>query len=841
MAKRKTPGRSQRRSVVQRKGDRLRVYHGKRDFEQTPEPKGARRRPKQRRAFVVQKHDARRLHYDFRLEHDGVLKSWAVPKEPSYDPKERRLAVRTEDHPLEYARFEGEIPEHQYGAGSVVIWDRGEWLPENDPERGLADGKLDFELRGDRLTGRWALVRMQPRPRERNENWLLIKRSDSAARPASARKALPRRKTARATTAARATRATRAVRTASPAASPGVRRAALPERPTPQLATLVSAPPAGAGWLHEPKLDGYRLLCRIDGSRVALLTRRGNDWTDRFASIAAAARDLQCKQALLDGEAVIFDAHGLTDFQRLQDAIPRNDPAIALVAFDLLYLDGYDLRGAPLIERKRLLERLLADAHGAIRFGEHASGDGDAFLREACRLGLEGIVSKRADGTYVGRRTRSWLKIKCLARQELVIVGYTDPAGSRKGFGALLLGVRDAAAAPLRYAGKVGTGFDERTLTALAPRLAALERRTPPVDAASARGLGRGVHWTVPELVAEIGFSEWTADGRLRHPTFHGLREDKPAREIVVERAAPPPTPDAADPPGLAPAPAGAAPVKLTHPDKVLFPDPGITKRELADYWQQVAEHALPYLRDRPLTLVRCPEGYGGQCFFQKHVGVGVPRVVPRITIAEDEDPYAYVDGAPALLALVQIGALELHVWGSRTAHLEQPDVIVFDLDPADDVEWSAVVGAAFELRERLEALGLHAFARLTGGKGLHVVVPVKPGPNWASVKKFTRAIADEMVRDAPKRFTASMSKAKRGGKIFVDYLRNDRGSTAIASYSPRARAGAPIALPLAWDDLDRRARAPQRYFLRDLPALLRERRVDPWADFDAARRSLVG
>jgi len=655
----------------------LERYQRKRDFAVTPEPRGkAARRAGPRLQYVVQKHDARRLHYDLRLEHDGVLKSWAVPKEPSFDPKDRRLAVQTEDHPLEYADFEGEIPEHEYGAGSVVIWDRGHWTPLGDPTKGLAEGKLDFELEGGRLAGRWTLVRMAERSgkREKKDNWLLIKRSDRGkqdARRAAAKR--PRRKEAR-----------------DLEHTEGAKRAPLPESPRPQLATAVTRPPEGFDWLHEPKLDGYRLLCRIDDGHVALLTRRGNDWTPRFGAIAEAAARLPCRAAVLDGEAVVFDARGRTSFQQLQNAIAANDPSIVLVAFDLLHLDGWDLRGTPLRERKALLAELLAEAPDAIRYGEHVEGNGGAFFREACRLGLEGIVSKRATDRYREERTKSWLKAKCLKRQEFVIVGYTDPAGSRSGFGALLVGVRKRPGEPLRYAGRVGTGFDERTLRALAARLEPLERRTPPVTAQSARGAGRGVHWVEPTLVAEVAFAEWTGDGRLRHPTFRGLREDKAAEEVVEEREMP------TEAAGARPA-AQPRKVKLTNPDKVLFPDPGITKRQLARYWEDVAETALPYLRNRPLTLLRCPDGHDAQCFYQKHVGAGVPDAVPRVTIREDEEPYAMVDGPEALRGLVQIGVLELHVWGSRAEHLDQPDIVVFDLDPAEGLPWHAVaVGEGF-------------------------------------------------------------------------------------------------------------------------------------------------
>ncbi len=805
---------------------KLARYHDKRDFARTPEPKGsARSAHGSGLQFVVQKHDATRLHYDFRLEHDGVLKSWAVPKEPSLDTKDRRLAVQVEDHPLDYGGFEGEIPEGQYGAGSVVIWDRGRWTPLGDADEGLRDGKLDFELAGERLKGRFTLVRMAERGKRKTgksakDNWLLLKRHDKPTAPAKAARPRTRRKRA----------------APVPSEVGGARRGALPDDPSPQLATPVTRPPDGPGWVLEPKLDGYRVLCRIDDGDVTVLARRGNDWTPQFASIAAAARALRCRSALIDGEAVVFDSHGVTSFQRLQNALAGDGSAIVLVAFDLLHLDGWDLTRVPLLERKRLLEQLLDGAEPSIRYSEHVTESAPTFFAAACKLGLEGIVAKRAADPYRQQRTRSWLKVKCLKREEFVIAGFTDPGGSRTAFGALLVATRSGAGAPLRYAGKVGTGFDERALHALHARLAPLERRSPPVERASARGVGRGVHWVEPQLVAEIAYTERTGDGRLRHPVFIGLREDKPAAEVVEERAEVPAESAAAP----APPRAKPRPVRLTHPDKVLFLDPGITKSELADYWQEVAEVALPLLRSRPLTLRRCPDGYESQCFWQKHVGVGVPDAVQRIAITAGEDPYGAVADVASLHALVQIGVLELHVWGSRAEHLQQADIIVLDLDPAPDVPWREVASAALDVKARLEALGLHAFAKLTGGKGLHVVVPVKPGPTWPAVKKFTRAFVNEMVRDEPRRFVATMSKTKREGKIFIDYLRNDAEATAIGAYSPRARAGAPVALPIEWDELEPKAKHVPSFGVRDVPRLIRHRKRDPWEGFDAARRSLL-
>lgn len=836
-------------------------YRRKRDFGRTPEPRGDKRADAASKLqFVVQKHAASRMHYDFRLELDGVLLSWAVPKGPSLNPKERRLAVQTEDHPIDYAEFEGVIPEHQYGGGTVLVWDRGYWTPEGDPDRGMHKGKLDFRLHGDKLRGRWTLVRMPPKSARKADknNWLLIKRRDDAAgdpqapeivdsRPESVLSGRALDEVAEA--ADRVWHPSSGERSAGkvhqvgrPSTVAGAVRAAVPDQVAPQLATLVERVPADTGWLHEAKLDGYRLLCRVDGDRVALLTRRGNDWTDRFSAIVQAAGSLPCTSTVLDGEAVVFDARGLSDFQVLQNAIGRRDSNIVLVAFDLLYLDGWDLRGAPLRARKELLRLLLSDSPPAIRYGDHIEGKGSDFFREACQAGLEGIVSKRADSPYVGKRARSWLKIKCHKREEMVIIGFTEPSGSRVGFGALLLATRSGPEDALHYAGKVGTGFDDQTLRSLHQRLQGLVRATPPADAAPRGRDARGVHWVEPELVAEIAFGDWTHDGIVRHSTFRGLREDKPASEVAEERpAADPvsqPAKQSARPPRRASdKPTSVAGVKLTHPSKVLYPDQGVTKLQLARYYQQIADSALPYMVDRPLTLVRCPDGQHEDCFYQKHISGRKPAAVASVVIKPGEPPYAMVSGAGSLIGLVQLGVLELHVWGSRADNLEHPDIIVFDLDPSEELPWGAVVEAAFELRERLEALGLTAFVRLTGGKGLHLVVPIPAGPSWDQVKDFSRQMAEQMVRDHPSRFTAKLTKQGRGGKIFIDYLRNARESTAIAAYSARAKPGAPVALPIEWDELDPDAASPPRYSVLEVPELIRKRPRDPWANFEEARR----
>jgi bifunctional non-homologous end joining protein LigD len=841
-------------------------YDRKRNFRRTPEPRGKNRKRATARGgasaapparqFVVQQHAARRLHWDFRLELDGVLKSWAIPKGPSLVAGERRMAAQTEDHPLEYAGFEGVIPKGEYGGGTVVVWDRGLWQPIGDPQRGLAQGKLDFTLAGEKLRGRWHLVRLRPRDGDRGRaSWLLIKGRDAEARPATAGAVVATERASVLTGREIDAVAREADRTWSsrsgerggrrvappgdPSAVPGARRAPLPVRAELQLATLVDEPPAGSEWLHEIKLDGYRLLCRTERGKARLLTRNGLDWTDRFPGLASALRALPAKTALLDGEAVVLDSQGKSSFQALQGALGRERAAVDvhLVLFDCLYLDGRDVRAAPLLERKQLLRALLArvPGDGLLRFSDHVIGRGEEFFSAACASGVEGIVSKRVGAPYRAGRSRAWLKVKCSQRQELVIVGFTEPGGSRVGLGALLLGAHDAKGA-LRYCGKVGTGFDAATLKALRAKLHPLERRRP---ALSDPPRMRGVHWVAPQLVAEVSFSEWTRDGRIRHPVFLGLREDKPASDVRLEK--PEAAPDSA--PAGNPTRASAGPrnvvagVSLSNPDRVYFPDLGITKRELAAYYEAVAERALPGLAQRPLSLFRCPQGIEGECFYQKHANPSVPEAVARVRVRGDKEPYAMVTDLASLVSLVQIGALELHVWGARADRLDRPDLVVFDLDPDPAVPFARVVETARALRSYLADLGLVAFARVTGGKGVHVVVPLVRRSGWDEVRDFSKGVALELVRLAPGQFTARMSKARRVGKIFIDWVRNTPEATAIASYSPRARPGAPVALPLAWEELEA-LEAPLRESVREVPRRLQD--PDPWADFEASRRPLT-
>jgi bifunctional non-homologous end joining protein LigD len=616
-------------------------------------------------------------------------------------------------------------------------------------------------------------------------------------------------------------------------------------RPTwvaPQLATLVSDPPPGDGWVHEIKLDGYRILVRIERGRATLLTRNRQDWTARFPAVAAAAAALPVKEALLDGEIVALDGAGVSSFQALQQADQlEKGLTVVYVAFDLLFLDGRDLRPLPLLERKAQLARLLKGRRGRLRYSEHFDVPGERVYERACRLGLEGIIAKRRDAPYTSGRGQAWLKVKCVARQELVIGGYTDPDGARAEFGSLLLGVHDRAGR-LVYAGRVGTGFDQATLRSLGTRLRKLERRVSPFAPEGPRPPARGAHWVKPELVAEVAFTEWTRDGLLRHPAFQGLREDKPAAQIVRETSRPPaparPHPIA----GGSDGPVEVAGVRLTHPDRVLYRDQAITKLGLARYYEAVADWMVPHVADRPLSLVRCPEGDRGACFYQKHAAPGVPKQVKRVRLKESGGAaasYLYVDDLPGLIALAQIGVLEIHPWGTRVERLERPDRLVLDLDPAPGLPWLRVVEAAEEVRALLQGLGLVTFVKTTGGKGLHVVAPLRPEAGWDALRALGEGIGAEMTRRAPDRYTINPLKTARRNRIFIDYLRNVRGATAVAAYSPRAKRGAPVSTPLAWAELSART-DPAAFTVETVPKRLAGLRKDPWADFFSVDQAIA-
>lgn len=895
----------------------LAEYRQKRRFRRTPEPQG-KRRAKAGHRFVVQKHAATRLHYDFRLELDGVLKSWAIPKGPSLDPRERRLAVQVEDHPLEYANFEGVIPQGEYGGGTVIIWDRGVWKPIGDPQQGYRDGKLKFELRGKKLRGGWMLVRM-PR-RERAENWLLMKERDDEARPVSEydvtaeepdsvasglsldevarlhgpvwtsnrkeatageddgsstarlktlgrkneqqRGARTKTKTTKSAKTAKRSASNkksrdRAPRATNPAKLVGARQAKLPERVEAELATLVKKPPDGERWLHEIKFDGYRILARLEHGKARLWSRNGLEWTAKFPYVAKALGDFPVQQAWLDGELVALEPSGISSFQALQNSLRENRGAeLVYHVFDLLYLDGYDLRGAALGERKNLLAHVMKPfgPTGRLRYTEHFEGDGGEFFRQACRLGLEGIISKNRNRPYLAGRTLDWLKTKCVSREEFVIGGFTEPAGSRKGLGSLLVGYYTQSG-DLRYAGRVGTGFSDALLGELRSRLDKLQRREPAFSDLRPSAAPKGTHWVKPELVAQVEFSNWTRDQILRHPSFQGLREDKPAesvrRDVALENGKAPSRSkkkrtSASQPPMKTRSPSVAtddevAGVRITHPERVLYPEQGITKIGLARYYAQIADWMLPYLEGRPLTLVRCPQGRRKDCFYQKHIGRGAPEALRSIPVPEKDKvgQYLVVDNVQALVSLIQIGILELHIWPAREDELEKPDLIVFDFDPDPAVPWTKVVRAVHEMRKLMSNLGLESFAKTTGGKGLHLVIPIRRRQEWPVIKGFARKVAEHVATQAPDRYTTNMSKAARQGKIFIDYLRNERGATFVCPYSTRAKQGAPVSTPLAWDEVTPAIRS-DHFNVDNLPARLSALQRDPWKNFFTLRQSLT-
>ncbi|MGV3456760.1 DNA ligase D [Sphingomonas sp.] len=797
------------------KADPLERYNAMRDFAKTAEPRGEIGKG-EGRTFMVQKHDATRLHWDFRLEVDGVLKSWAVTRGPSLDPDEKRLAVRTEDHPMSYATFEGTIPKGEYGGGTVMLWDRGTWAPvPGKSAKDLDKGHLHFTLDGERMKGEWLLIRLKPRGKEKRENWLLRKIDDAYAGATDALvetgltsvatgrtmqeiaegvKPSPRRRPG--PPSARAKRS-----------GPGLCRgdAKAPAFRPPQLATLVDSVPAGNGWLHEMKYDGYRALVAIGKGGPRVYTRSGLDWTDKFASIAEAAGNLPASSALIDGEVVAFK-DGKPDFSTLQDALSSGSGDVAFFAFDLLELDGEDLTDLPQIDRKERLRTLLDGADPRLLFSEHVLGAGERLFEAMCREGHEGVISKRADAPYRGKRTKSWLKIKCTRRQEFVILGWLPSSASGRGLRSLLLGVHEGGA--LRYAGKVGTGFNASNSAALMDKLARIARKTPPADVPKVAA--RGAHWVSPKLVAEVAFAEFTAENVVRHASFIALRDDKPAAEIVTETAAPPPPPPQSD-------------VKISSRDRVIFPDSQITKGQLADYYAAVAPILLPLLAHRPISLVRCPQGRAKQCFFQKHDAGSFGDHVHHVDIREKDgstEPYLWIDDADGVLACVQMGTIEFHGWGSRVEDVEKPDRLVFDLDPDEGLDFAKVKKAAEDLKQHLADMGLTSFPMLTGGKGVHVIVPLTPQAEWPAAKSFADRFARALAQAEPDRFTANLKKADRKGRIFIDYLRNQRGSTAVMPYVARARPGAPVSAPLSWSEL-RDADSAQLFSVRDAAALL--------------------
>ncbi|SEI44671.1 DNA ligase D [Paraburkholderia diazotrophica] len=956
--------------------DKLETYHRKRRFDRTPEPSGIAARatsakstkgtestkgtPKTKRAakmpataaskhalsFVIQEHDARRLHYDFRLELDGTLKSWAVPKGPSLDPSVKRLAVHVEDHPLEYGSFEGDIPEGNYGAGSVIVWDRGTWEPvggETGARDAYAAGKLKFHLDGEKLHGGWTLVRSHMQGSGGKEQWLLIKECDDEARSeaefdvleamqgsvisdapgarggadGSDRSAAGKWKTR----AQRANVSTRPAKAATPRRAKGTAdghpdivatrsaeslrelaghpsiegavEAKMPATLKPQLATLVDTAPAGDDWVYEIKFDGYRALARIDHHAkepVKVFTRAGNDWTAKFRKQAQALARIGLDCAWLDGEAVVLDSNGVPSFQLLQNAFDANRPQdITLYLFDLPYLNGYDLRGVPLVQRRAILHALMETVDDdTLRFSDDFGYDAGELLKSACAMHLEGIIGKRRDGHYTSGRTPSWIKLKCRRRQEFVIGGYTEPTGSREAFGALLLGVYDTKG-KLQYAGRVGTGFNAALLRSVKQQLDARETAKMPFASEPRERSRTPVHWVKPELVAECNFAEWTGDGIVRQASFVSLRSDKPAKQIVHEtpqkgadvehtneerdagnvktstaktstaktstaktstsKASTSKTSTAKKVEAQAPsatttkrsgATTTVAGVRISHPERVIDKSTGVRKIELVEHYESVASWMLPHLKDRPVALVRAPEDIGGELFFQKHSQkLSIPNITQHPGLDPDHPPLLTIESEAALVGAAQMGTIELHTWNAVAANIEKPDRMVFDLDPDPALGWKRMIEAAQLTHELLEELGLASFCKTSGGKGLHVVVPIAKQLGWDDVKAFSQAVAQHMANALPKHFAAKMGAQNRKGKIFVDYLRNNRGSSTVCAYSLRARPGLGVSVPLAWDEVSDTT-AGDQWNIANVHERLDALKSDPWAAYAKTKQRIT-
>ncbi|MES2741550.1 MAG: DNA ligase D [Pseudomonadota bacterium] len=789
--------------------DALKTYKSKRDFSITPEPADGGGAGEEL-SFVIQKHWASRLHYDFRLELDGTMKSWAVPKGPSYDSKDKRMAVHVEDHPISYSSFEGTIPEKQYGAGKVIIWDKGTWHPLDDPRRGYAAGNLKFELRGHKMHGKWVLVRMKGAG-EKQEPWLLIKEKDEYTKPAaefSVVDELPDSVKTLPMPGASTAKSKRKKAAATPplaGAAALLEKSVLPASFSPQLATLVDAPPSNPDdWIFEFKFDGYRLLARIEGDSVQLWTRNGHDWTHKLEPLRAALQKMKLPSGWYDGEIVVNDAQGRPNFGALQLAFDNETTKdIVYFLFDVPYFDGYDLRQAPLESRRALLGAALerAPSSPSVRFSAAIDAPPQDIVAAACKLGLEGVIGKRRDAIYASRRTPDWIKLKCGKRQEFVIGGYTDPQGSREGIGSLLLGTHDEQG-QLRYVGNVGSGFNQAALLDLKRRLAKLA--APECPFASCAGIAKKSHWVKPELVAEVSFADWTAGGAIRHAVFQGLRSDKKASAIM--REIPQHLEQAMEQSNDSTALQGTLPasLKVSNAERVIDADSGTTKIGLIRYYALVGPLMLAHLKDRPVSLVRAPAGVGGELFFQKHADVAKLPGVKQLDQALDPDhpPMLSVGKVEGLLSAAQWNVVEFHTQNAFARNYEKPNRMVFDLDPGKGVEWAQIQEAAVLMRAFLEELGLLTFLKTSGGKGLHVVVPVKPGYDWDTVKAFSQAVVAHMAKTIPERFVQKSGASNRLGKIFIDYLRNGRGSTTVCAWSARTRPGLGISVPVAWDEL---------------------------------------
>jgi bifunctional non-homologous end joining protein LigD len=834
------------------------TYNRKRDFSKTKEPRG--RKIKGRGdSFVVQKHEASRLHWDFRLELDGVLKSWAVPKGPSLDPGENRLAMRTEDHPLDYGNFEGTIPKGEYGGGTVMLWDVGRWIPDprKDPSKTIEEGHLHFTLEGERMKGEWVMFRLKPKPGEKAEPWMLKKVNDEYADPENGDALVDDCVTSVTTgrTMAEIAAGSDVWRSNRGGQKGGRGRKKAGKAPPPfeepQLATLVDHVPPGDSWIHEIKYDGYRLELAVGDGVATAWTRNGKDWSDKFKALVKAAAKLPAG-CLIDGEAVAIDENGKPSFQLLQSTLKDQRGAnLVFYAFDLLVDRGEDIRKLPNIVRKDRLASLLAGTSGPIVYGDHIVGRGEEMFDAVCKSGGEGIVSKKASATYQGTRTRNWLKIKCIQRQEFVIVAWSE-SDKRIGFRSLLLAAKEKG--KLTYVGKVGTGFNAKSIQDLMKRMEPLEVDKAPVEVP--RADRKGAHWIKPKLVAEIAFSEFTDDGILRHPSFMGLREDKPASQVKVE--VPKHTEDVTKKMarGLSPKKRGLSPrgtvpgrrrtsedfgIEISSPDRVIFPELGLTKKDLADYYATVEPLIMVDAADRPMTLIRFPSGRTGESFFQKHDKGTFGPHVKQIPIEEKDghfEDYLYFDDIRGLLACVQMGTIEFHGWGSKVDKVEYPDRLVFDLDPDVGLDFKKVKAAAVRLRALLEDLGLKSFPLLSGGKGIHVVVPLDASKDWPTVKSFADRFSRAISEAEPETFTANIRKVQRKGRIFLDWLRNQRGATAVVPYSARGREGAPVAAPVTWAELDK-YESGHHFSIRDADELLKRAKSKALAGWGKAEQAL--
>lgn len=798
-----------------KKTDPLQQYKAKRNFDITPEPSGHDKKTKATYAYVIQKHWARRLHYDFRLELDGVMKSWAIPKGPSLDPKDKRMAVHVEDHPISYNNFEGQIPEKQYGAGKVIIWDKGTWTPLGDLHQSYSDGHLKFELHGHKLRGRWALIRMKSKG-EKQEPWLLMKEKDSFVRSASEFSVVDEMPDSVAQLDNKLLK--------NP---PGKRKAAFPPSLSPQLATLVQAPPSEGDWQYEIKFDGYRVLTRIDGKKIQLMTRNGHDWSSKLPTLLKALSELNISSAWLDGEIIVADKNGIPRFQLLQNAFDTaKTQKIIYYLFDLPYYNGDDLRTVPLVERRMLLQSLLKNVNSeVIRYSENFELPVREMMESACHMGLEGVIGKRKDSVYVSRRSRDWIKLKCTHRQEFVIGGFTDPKGTRQGIGSLLLGIHDDQG-NLLYAGNVGTGFNEKSLSLLRKKLDALSSDKNPFS--SETDISKKAHWVKPTLLAEVSFGEWTKGGRIRHSVFHGLRSDKKAQEITREKALP-----------AAPSTTLPNNFKISHGDRVIDKSTGLTKLDLIRYYGLIAPFMMPHLKGRPVSLVRAPDGIDGQLFFQKHMEKALDGIALLDKALDPEHaPLMEIAKPLGLLSAAQMNVIEFHTWNGVKTAIDKPDRMVFDLDPGEGVGWETMQESALLMRAFLTELELQSFVKTSGGKGFHVIIPLKKRVDWDNVKNFSHTIVNYMAAHLPTRFVAKSGPKNRVGKIFIDYLRNGFGATTVAAWSVRSRPGLTVSVPIAWEEVEKLHSSGQ-WTIANIHTRLDQGNA-PWRDYEKSAQNLT-